>query len=459
MRAFLTRLRVLGLRDLTAHKLRVITSLVVVLVSSALLVAVLSVYGSITASVRDFATAVSGEATLEVAAIADTGVDGEIAGELRRGVPQAKAVVPVVRGTVTVDGEPTVLLGSDYRASSLSPQLGDAVATDGGLTLDDLRDGIVVGDATGLHEGQPVRIGDRTVRVIRVLDERADRLNGGRFVFAYLPLAQELAGLGDAVDSLLLVPRPGADEADMRAAAEKVVGNRATVVDPDFRVRQAQVAGSVVRDSTLLVSMVSLVIAAFLVFNTMNMAVASRRRSLAMIRALGGRRRHLATDLLGEAAVFGIVGGVLGVPVGILAGRWALGRVPSGDAGMQVSFSLPAYVPLVAIAAAVVACVAATSLAAKAVFSVTPVEAMAPGQIADAAPLPRRLLSVCGVLGVGGLLASWLIVWAVDGRPAILAGAVYAVGGLVLCFALSPLLVAGVRVAAGWFGGPGRLRR
>ncbi|WOC11702.1 FtsX-like permease family protein [Gordonia sp. MP11Mi] len=457
--AGITRVRVIGLRDLAAHKLRVVTSLLVVMVSSALLVAVLSVYGSLTASVHDFTAAISGDATLEVAAIADSGVDTDLAGELRREVPQAKSVVPVIRGTVTVDGEPTVLVGSDYRASSLSPQLRDAVNTDSGVTLDDLTDGIVVGDAMGMSQGQEIRIGDRTVTVVDVLGEQSHALNGGRFVFAYLPLAQELTGLEDSVDSLMIVPQPGADESALRTAVERVVQDRASVVDPDFRVRQAEVAGSVVRDSTLLVSMVSLVIAAFLVFNTMNMAVASRRQSIAMIRALGGRRRQLAADLLVEAVVFGVLGGILGIPVGVLAGRWALGRVPdgSGTAGMVVTYSLPAYVPVVAVAAAVVACVAATSLAAKAVFSVTPVEAMVPGQVTDAGPLPRRLLAVSGVVGVAGLAGSWLIVWGVQGRPAIIAGAVYAVGGLVLCFALSPIIVAGVRAVAGRFGGPGRL--
>ncbi|MCF8604757.1 FtsX-like permease family protein [Gordonia sp. HY442] len=462
MRALLagvTRVRVLGLRELASHRLRVVTSLLVVLVSSALLVAVLSVYGSLTASVRDFTQAVSGDATLEVAAIADSGVDADLAGELRRDVPAARTVVPVMRGTVTIDREPTVLIGSDYRAAALSEGLRDAVAADSGVRIDDLSDGIVAGDATGLHKGQEVTIGERTVTVVDVLGEQSHALNGGRFVFAYLPLAQELSGLDGAVDSLLIVPKPGVDEAALRDGVERVVGDRASVVDPEFRVRQAEISGSVVRDSTLLVSMVSLVIAAFLIFNTMNMAVASRRQSIAMIRALGGRRRHLAADLLGEAVVFGLVGGVLGVPIGILAGRWALGRVPQdgGTAGLVVDYSLPSYVPVVAVAAAVVACVAATSLAAKTVFSVSPVEAMSQGQASDAGPLSRRLLVACGVLGVAGVIASWSIVWAVDGRPAILAGAVYAVGGLVLCFALSPVLVAAVRAVANRFGGPGRL--
>ncbi|WP_336788974.1 FtsX-like permease family protein [Gordonia malaquae] len=458
--AGLTRIRVLGLRELTSHRLRVVTSLLVVTVSSVLLVAVLSVYGSLTASVRDFNAAIAGVATVEVAGITDSGVPASIAGELRARVPLAEDVVPIVRGSVVIDDRPTVLLGSDYRASMLSPELGAAAESDdSGLSIDDLSDGIVVGPAVGLSVGQTLEVGGESLTVRRVLGDEASSLNGGRFVFAYLPLAQRLSGLVDAVDSLLIVPAQGADTGALRESVEEVVGDRASVVDPDFRVRQAEVASSVVRDSTLLVSMVSLVIAAFLVFNTMNMAVASRRRSLAMIRALGGRRRHLAGDLLGESALFGVVGGVAGIPIGIVAGRWALGRVPGGSSsvGMDVSYTLPALVPVAGIGAAVLACVGATALAAKAVFSVTPVEAMAPGQVTEAAGISRRLLWASGVVGVIGIAGAWLIVEIVDGRAAILAGAVYAVGGLILCFALSPLLVAGVRAVAARFAGPGRL--
>ena len=50
--AGLTRIRLINLRELRTHRLRVLTSLSVVVVSSALLIAVLGTYGSMTESVR-----------------------------------------------------------------------------------------------------------------------------------------------------------------------------------------------------------------------------------------------------------------------------------------------------------------------------------------------------------------------------------------------------------------------
>ena len=60
--AGLTRIRLINLRELRTHRLRVLTSLSVVVVSSALLIAVLGTYGSMTESVRQFNSAISGAA-------------------------------------------------------------------------------------------------------------------------------------------------------------------------------------------------------------------------------------------------------------------------------------------------------------------------------------------------------------------------------------------------------------
>lgn len=463
--AGLTRIRIFNLRELVGHKLRVVTSLAVVMVSSALLVAVLGTYGSMSESVRQFNAALSGDATVEVAGITDSGVDSALAGRLRRDVPGARAVVPLVRSTVMLgDGAPAVLLGSDMYATALSGELRAVVDAEesagGGLDVDRLDDGIVVGAATGLREGQELTLSGIDVTVAAVVPGDVGRiLNGGRFVFAYLGLAQRLTGLDRAVDSILVVPKPGVQQADLAAQVSKVVDGRGAVLDPSFRVKQVEVASSVTHDSTLLVAMVSLIIAAFLVFNTMNMAVASRRQSLAMLRALGARRRHLVGDLLAEAAVLGVLGGAIGVPLGIAAGRWIIGRLPdaSESVGVVVDYHLPGYAPVVAVAACVLACVGATILAARSVFAVAPVEAMVPGEAADARPPATALLVGSGVVGALLTLAAWAIAETVDGRAAILAGAVYSVGGLLLCFALMPTLVRGVSATSNRWRGPGRL--
>ena len=115
--AGLTRVRILNLRELASHRLRVVTSLIVVIVSSALLIAVLGAYGSMTETVRQFNAAISGSATVEVAAIADSGIEDQLVGELRREVSDAKAVVPLVRLAFPHHG------ASVSRCTTASPRL------------------------------------------------------------------------------------------------------------------------------------------------------------------------------------------------------------------------------------------------------------------------------------------------------------------------------------------------
>ncbi|MEE4025404.1 FtsX-like permease family protein [Gordonia sp. PKS22-38] len=459
----LSRIRVLNLREIRTHRLRVTTSLLVVIVASALLVSVLGLYGSLTESVRQVNAAIAGTAQVEVAAIADSGIDDELATEIRREVPDARSVVPLIRNTVVIDDRDIALLGSDFRVTSLSGELQQAVAQqqNSGVAEQELDNGIIAGSGTGLSEGQRLTINGVDVEVISVIDgEQAAVLNRGNFVFAYLGLAQRLASQEGKLDSILIVAEPGADITALKSSVSDVVDGRAVVVDPGFRAEQAETASSVTRDATLLVSLISLVIAGFLVFNTMNMAVASRRRSLAMMRALGARRGHLVGDLLGESALFGLVGGAIGVPIGILAGRWAIAQFPetaNDQMATAVGYHLPVYAPIVAIIACILACVAATTLAARSVFAVSPVEAMVAGEVADTTGKARRSVWIAAVVGVTLLVASWFVATTVPGRPAILGGAVFAIGGLLLSFALTGPLVRLVVALSRRFGGPGQL--
>ena len=125
--------------------------------------------------------------------------------------------------------------------------------------------------------------------------------------------------------------------------------------------------------------------------------------------------------------------------------------------GASVNYHLPVFAPFVALAACMAACVAATALAARTVFSVSPVEAMsAAGGDVDK-PLSRPVVAVAAVGGLVGISVSWVLATSVPGRTAIIAGAVFGASGLLLCFALTGPLVRGVTALAGRFGAPGTL--
>jgi putative ABC transport system permease protein len=74
-------------------------------------------------------------------------------------------------------------------------------------------------------------------------------------------------------------------------------------------------------------SLLALLVGSFLIHNTMTFAVLQRRPLLAQLRILGVTRREVLREILGEAALLGLVGGVLGLGLGLVAAETLVGNV------------------------------------------------------------------------------------------------------------------------------------
>lgn len=86
--------------------------------------------------------------------------------------------------------------------------------------------------------------------------------------------------------------------------------------------QNAQRAGLLILLITLVFNLISLVILAIAAVNIMHtflMIILERRRELALMRAVGATRADIRRLVLGEATVLGLIGGLLGVGLGLLA--------------------------------------------------------------------------------------------------------------------------------------------
>ena len=116
-------------------------------------------------------------------------------------------------------------------------------------------------------------------------------------------------------DGLKRVLPPG-----VLAVAPQVERDRAVTVTRAYRVNLNMLA------------LVALWTGAFLVFSTQSLSVLRRRRSLALLRALGVTQGQLEAALIGEGAALGVVGSLLGVFLGVVFAAVML-RVLTGDLG------------------------------------------------------------------------------------------------------------------------------
>ncbi len=104
------------------------------------------------------------------------------------------------------------------------------------------------------------------------------------------------------------------------AVAPQIERDRAVTVTRAYRVNLNMLA------------LVALWTGAFLVYSTQSLSVMRRRRSLALLRALGVTRVELQWALVGEGAALGAIGSLIGVILG-LAVATAVLRLLTGDLG------------------------------------------------------------------------------------------------------------------------------
>jgi putative ABC transport system permease protein len=174
-------------------------------------------------------------------------------------------------------------------------------------------------------------------------------------------------------------PVVGLDE--MKERLRKAVGPTIEVDSPD---RRGQTVQTMVRSFQLglnLGSGVALLVGVFLVYNTVSISVVQRRREIGTLRALGATRRRIRLLFALEAGVIGLIGSLLGLPLGVFVGKAALSTVSASVSEIYVKVNisdvrLSATELILGLALGVLGSVFAASRPAWIASSVQPVEAL-----------------------------------------------------------------------------------
>ncbi|MET7767723.1 FtsX-like permease family protein [Nocardia sp. NPDC005366] len=457
--AALDRLRLFNIRELLAHRGRSAMSLAVMGISAALLVAVLSISGSVTGSVDRLTKALGGNAELEITGITDAGFDHSLLQAIST-TPGVDKAVPMLRAQLGSGADRALLIGADTNMSALGSELAGPMSSQIGKLIT-VPNGVLVGRAIGRAEGETFRLGSATVTVAGVLDEQTSaKLNGGHIVAAPLGLAQKLTDRVGRLDSVQIIAADGADIATVRAKLTDVVDGRAVVADPSLRTAQAGGAIQIVRYSTLMSSAAALIVSGFLIYNAMSMAVAQRRPMLSLLRAIGGKRAPMVRDLLVEAALLGVFGGAIGAVIGVFMGRIAIGRLPAAimqSVEARTEYLVPGYAIPVAIAACVLASVSAAAIAARQVYKVEPIEALVPVGVGGSDVAHPALRWIAVVVGAGLACGAVALAETDLGRVSLAAISLSFTAAVALCYAGTGPIVRVAAAIAHLFGAPGAL--
>lgn len=141
------------------------------------------------------------------------------------------------------------------------------------------------------------------------------------------PLAAVAGGLGEVaaeqiapqkVNRIDVFLEPGASLDAVEPALSRIVGTRATVRTPDEHKRGTQEIVNGFTVALLVCSLGAMIVGLFLVYNAMAVTVAERRADIGIMRAIGATRGQVIVLFAGAAALLGLVGAGVGIPLGVL---------------------------------------------------------------------------------------------------------------------------------------------
>ncbi|RDH78746.1 ABC transporter permease [Mycolicibacterium moriokaense] len=281
---------------------------------------------------------------------------------LRAEVPGAEAVIPVVAGLTPADVAGTThgffLLGGtcqiellvgpfdcERRARDVKPADGPGVPVQIPAVIAE-RNGLRLGDELhipGLPPGA-VHLGWTFPEFDRVAG-----INDGYVLLApSADIAASLLGSPGYVTAAFVLPRPGAVVADDVA---RVIAGTATSGPP--RPHQPAIFEGAAQNFNL-TAMAGVLIGLLIAVNTILLAVEDRRTVMGTIGAIGAKPVWLFGGMLGEGAVVGVLGGLMGVPSGFLLGKYlvdSFGRsMLAGSGGTIAAHFTPKLILIGAVA-------------------------------------------------------------------------------------------------------------
>lgn len=330
------------LRHLRRHKLLALLNVFAVALGVAVYIAIQIANHSANRAFSAGVDVVAGKAHLEIRGAID-----ETLFPLAQKQPDIEAATPLVEGIVTLPdfpGEFLRMLGVDIFTNSPFRTFEIERGSGGKLDIEQWLakpDGIAISEQFAQRHG--IKIGD-TLRALvngemRALtvtflmkSEDAEAAGAAQFAAMDIGWAQELFASRGRLSAIQLRLRDPAQ-------AETTVKHLRDIIPPDLTLASPQqrsfqiekMLGAFELNLTAL-SMVSLLVGTFLIYNTIFASAARRRVEIGILRSMGATRFEVRALFLGEALVFGAIGIVVG-----LFGGVALANALVGSVGKTIS--------------------------------------------------------------------------------------------------------------------------
>ena len=399
-------------RPLWREPLRTMLTVFAVALGVAVVVAIELAGEAATGSFRSSLESLSGDADFEISAVG--GLEEELLGELAA-LPYPMRVSPRVEGTALVQGQrrSVAVLGLDLVGdTSIDQTLWRRSFDSTALTTGD---SVWVGRRVASRPGETLRLmingasHDFVVRAV-LASEGLSGLAREDLVVMDIATAQRVfsrQGLLDRIEVRL----PKAEGTDWEGLLRGVLPAGVTLRRRGARTAENRKMLSAFRWNLRVLSYISLVVGAFLIYYTISVSVVRRQTEIGILRAVGTTRFGVMAAFLAEAAFFGFLGTLLGLALGRVMANGAVGLMAATVSALYVS-STPGEIQfsywtfIVAAMAGIGITLLAALAPAREAARVPPTDAMASGRRHYVARLRVGRDLVWGVLLAGAACAA-----------------------------------------------------
>ena len=280
---------------------------------------------------------VAGKAELEVTV--PSGAIPEDVFPLIVAVPGVAAATPLVRGLVVLPdfpGEYLDLLGIDiftdgpfrtFEPEDFGSETFDIERWLVGPTTIALTDEFLTTHHLRGGDKMRARVGpeDRELEIGFAL--RSDAAFDPHFGAIDIGWAQEIFGSRGKLGTIHLRLKDPSHQERVVAELRKILPHDASVAAPARRTEEVGKMLSGFELNLAAMSLLSLIVGMFLIYNTVSASVVRRQHEIGILRSLGMRRSEVRALFLLEAIVLGAIGCFLGLGGGVLVARFLMGTV------------------------------------------------------------------------------------------------------------------------------------
>ncbi|MFE0377902.1 ABC transporter permease [Streptomyces inhibens] len=483
-----------ALRNVLAHKARLMMTALAVLLGVAFVAGTLIFSDTVGEAVKNASTknlkdvAVSVQATSDSDAPAPerggkraTALDDKLADRIRA-LPGVQTVRTNVTGSATLadtDNQPIgngwQNLATNYQpgkdgkdsryplVSGRGPAAGNEIALAESTAK---AAGVAIGDTIRFATDGPV-LKKTLVGIVASDDPQVTA--GGSLALFDTATAQKLYLHPGQFDELIVTATPGTDQQALTAKVRELLPKKRAEATSgsELAAQQSKMIAeqnSALSNTLLTFAGIALFVGVFIIANTFTMLISQRSREIALLRAVGASRRQVVRSVLAEAGLLGLISSVVGFALGtgIAVGLRAV--LDANGAGFPDGpLIISPNAVLSALGVGVVVTVLAAWLPSRKAAKIAPVEALSS---VEAPPALRSLVvrNIIGsvITGLGVAVMLWVsTLRSADDLPIAMLGSMLTLVGVIILAPLlsRPLVSLAGRVTTRLFGIGGKLAK